>query len=76
MHRFHLPLGWSEGWSQGQGLLLLQRRSGKSPRGFRWIRVLVVAVGTNEGFKWIVEQYWETIMVIAPAGRTLIFCYA
>ena len=40
------------------------------------MRVLVVAVGTNEGFKWIVEQYWETIMVIALAGRTFIFCYA
>ena len=50
--------------------------SEKSLRGFLWVRVLVVAAGTSEGFEWVVEQWWETIMVIAPSRRTLIFCYA
>ena len=35
----------------------------------------MVAVGTSEGFEWVVEQWWETIMMIALARRTLIFCY-
>ena len=36
----------------------------------------MVMEGTSEGFEWVVEQCWETIMVIAPTRRTLIFCYA
>ena len=36
----------------------------------------MVMVGISEGFEWVVEQWWETIMVIALVRRTLIFCYA
>ena len=36
----------------------------------RWAKVLMALAGTNEGFEWVVGQWWETIAKIAPARRT------
>ena len=36
----------------------------------QWARVLVVLVGTNEGYEWVVGQWWETMSMIALARRT------
>ena len=38
--------------------------------GSRWVKVLAVLVGTNEGYEWVAVQWWETITVIAPLKRT------
>ena len=38
--------------------------------GSRWVKVLTVLVGTNEGYEWVAVQWWETITVIAPSKRT------
>ena len=49
--------------------------SEKSQRGFLWVMVLMVVIGTSKDFEGVVEQWWEAIMVIALARRTLTFCY-
>ena len=36
----------------------------------QWARVLVALAGTNEGYEWVVGQWWETIAMIALARRT------
>ena len=36
----------------------------------RWARVLAVFVRTNEDYEWVAAQWWETMMMIAPARRT------
>ena len=66
---------WLEEWCQGQGFLLPQYPSEKVRRESRWARVLAVLVRTNKDYEWAVEQWWETITMIAPSRRTLIICY-
>ena len=59
-HGFRLLPGQLEEWSQGQGFLPLRYPSGTVQRESRWAKVLVVLVGTSEGYKWV-AQWWETI---------------
>ena len=53
----------------GQGFLL-RYLSEKLPMASRWVRILMVLVGTNKDYEWIVGQWWETMAMIAPARRT------
>ena len=48
--------GWKSGVRVKAYVLLPQYLSEKSQREFLWVRVLMVAGGTSEGFKWVVEQ--------------------
>ena len=61
---------WLEEWCQDQGFLLPRCPSEKLLMVSRWARVLIVLVGTNEDYEWVVGQWWESIMMIAPARRT------
>ena len=58
-----------EEWYQGQGFPP-QCPSERLLMVSRWAKVLVALVGTNEGYEWVVGQWWETIMKIAPVRRT------
>ena len=70
MHGFRLPPEWSEGLSQGRRVLPPRCPSGKVQMVSRWVKVLVAWAGTNEDCGWVVEQWWETILKIAPSRRT------
>ena len=64
-----LPVQLEE-WCQGQGFLLPRHLSEKLLMVSQWARVLVALAGTNEGYEWVVGQWWESIAMIAPERRT------
>ena len=70
MYEFRLLPVRIEGWSWGQRVLPPWCLSEKAQMVSRWVKVLVAWVGTNEGCKWVVGQWWETILKIAPSRRT------
>ena len=58
-----------EEWYQGQGFPP-RCPSEKLLMVSQWAKVLMALAGTNEGYEWVVGQWWETIMKIALARRT------